>query len=142
MSTGTRMTHARTSFDLFTGNGLSFEPGHENSKRRSWKRPWRRRSSSISLSGGATVLTRAPPEAGVLKVSLRCRSACGRRIYEGRCGFALLMAARVALSPAIEFIRGAGSPEALASLRVLMHEPLDDQDLVALTEQQNPDGGF
>jgi hypothetical protein len=52
------------------------------------------------------------------------------------------MPARVALSPAIEFVRGAGSPEALASLKVLLHEPLDDQDLVALTEQQNPDGGF
>jgi hypothetical protein len=43
---------------------------------------------------------------------------------------------------AIAFIRGSGAPVDKALLKVLLREPPTDEDLVLLTELQNPDGGF
>lgn len=53
-----------------------------------------------------------------------------------------LVAAAVRLEPAIAFVREKGGGDDHALLKVLLGEPLSDADLVALTDSQNPDGGF
>jgi hypothetical protein len=52
------------------------------------------------------------------------------------------MAREVAVAPAIAWVRDQGSPLERAMLAVLLGEPLGDAELAALTEPQNPDGGF
>lgn len=52
------------------------------------------------------------------------------------------MPAAVRLDAAMEFVRTRGDAGDQAMLKVLLREPLSDEELAALTQFQNPDGGF
>jgi len=52
------------------------------------------------------------------------------------------MTRAVAVGPAMQFVQAHGKPFDRAMLQVLLAEDLGDEGLAALTEPQNPDGGF
>jgi prenyltransferase/squalene oxidase-like repeat protein len=52
------------------------------------------------------------------------------------------MSHEAAVRPALEFVAKSGTPFDQALLKVLLQEDLGDGELAALTEPQNPDGGF
>jgi len=52
------------------------------------------------------------------------------------------MTAAPRVEPAIAFVRARGSASDLAALKLFLGEPLSDGELAAITDAQNPDGGF
>src|SRR6267143_1494864 len=142
MSTGTTIAHARMCSRPRGGNGCVWAPGGVKVKRRSWKRPYLRRMASSSSAGGATVRTTRATLADALEGGGGVVKSRRSPPLSWPRAVARPMTRAVAVGPAIEFVKTHGKPFDRAVLNVLLGEDLGDEGLAALTEPQNPDGGF